>query len=76
MPLPTLTLYTTEHCHLCESAMRLLNHLGVRYCVADILDVENGLQHYGQRIPVVRHPAGRELDWPFSLLDLTDFIAQ
>ncbi len=41
------------------------------------LDVSesDGLFHrYGLRIPVLQHPDKRELDWPFSQLELSDFL--
>ena len=60
-----LTLYGREYCHLCELAQALLQAAGMSFQVIDIdADSELGAR-YGLRIPVLRHPDGRELDWPF-----------
>lgn len=62
---PMLTLYGREHCHLCELAQELLQTAQMPFRALDIdSDPELGAR-YGLRIPVLRHPDGRELDWPF-----------
>lgn len=66
MPKP-LTLYGRAHCHLCELAQEILQASGMSAQLIDIdADPELGAR-YGLRIPVLRYPDGRELDWPFSL---------
>lgn len=61
-----LTLYGREECHLCESAQELLHAANMPFLLIDIdADPELGAR-YGLRIPVLRHPDGRELDWPFA----------
>ena len=44
-----------------------IEELDISYC--------NGLfDRYGVRIPVLQHPDQRELDWPFSQLELQEFL--
>lgn len=68
-----LELLATRGCHLCEQAESfLVQAAGARslcWRYIDIADDERLLAVYGQRIPVLRC-AGREVDWPFSLLDI------
>ncbi len=60
-----LTLYGRAECHLCELAQELLHAGKMPFQLIDIdADPELGAR-YGLRIPVLRHPDGRELDWPF-----------
>ena len=61
----TLILYGREHCHLCELAQVLLQTSGL---IAQLIDIDSDPAlgaRYGLRIPVLRYPDGRELDWPF-----------
>ena len=63
--LAMLTLYGREYCHLCEMAQAFLLDAEMPFQTIDIdSDPELGAR-YGLRIPVLRHPDGRELDWPF-----------
>lgn len=63
--LPMLTLYVREYCHLCEMAQALLQDAEMPFQAIDIdSELELGAR-YGLRIPVLRHPDGREMDWPF-----------
>lgn len=70
-----LELLTTEGCHLCEQAEQLialaLPGVGVRKL--DIAEQDTLIEAYGTKIPVVRLQ-GRELHWPFSLLDLRGLV--
>lgn len=66
---PTLLLYSTIGCHLCEQAEVLvrqwLNTAAIRW--VDIADDADLLAQYGTRIPVLcRMDTGQELDWPFD----------
>ena len=69
-----ITLYGTRGCHLCDVAEGLLTQaararaLAWSYC--DIALDDRLVAQYGERIPVLRHEDGRELGWPFSLLDV------
>lgn len=75
----TFTLYGTDACHLCEQAEALIasaiaGECTVRVCVEDISDSAELLTRYGLRIPVLRDPSGRELDWPFSVGAVRRFL--
>jgi glutaredoxin len=78
-----LTFYTTEGCHLCEDAQRLLQQLLVQYPtrfqieVVDIIDSEELVEQYGTRIPVVMKDAVQQvLAWPFTYADLLCFVEE
>ena len=74
-----LTLLGTTGCHLCDQAEALLRqaqaarHFEWRY--VDIALEEALVEKYGMRIPVLLTPTGKELGWPFSLLDIVRFTA-
>ena len=67
---PTLILYSTSACHLCEQAENLLAQLvwpaPLAVEVIDISESDALMQRYGTRIPVLA-VATVELDWPFGL---------
>ena len=72
-----LTLYSTSNCHLCELAHTHLLHFpdGFKLEVIDIADDEALLAQYGLRIPVLRRNDSKtELDWPFNLSDVVEFL--
>jgi len=74
------TLYGTSACHLCELAQEmLLSQLkagGVfTFDTVDISESDDLFQRYGLLIPVLRHPDGQELNWPFSQEQLALFLA-
>lgn len=69
-----LTLYGTRGCHLCDRAEALLcqaadARLFQWYYVDIALDADL-VERYGDRIPVLLAGDGREIGWPFSLLDI------
>ena len=77
-------LYGTSACHLCDTAEHLLRaQLATAataggthtYTKTDISDCDALFERYGVRIPVLRHPDGRELDWPFDAAQLAGFLA-
>lgn len=74
-----LELLGTAGCHLCEQAEELLRVAGqaraIRWRVTDIAHDDVLVDRYGTRIPVLRHPDGRELGWPFGLLDILRLAA-
>ena len=41
----------------------------------DISESDDLVDRYGVRIPVLQHPDGRELGWPFSSPELRTFLA-
>lgn len=69
-----LTLYGTTGCHLCDQAEALLKQVAaarkLEWRYVDIALDEALVEKYGTRIPVLLTPQGRELGWPFSLLDI------
>lgn len=74
-----LTLYTTAGCHLCEQALQLLEpwlEQGYGLAKVDIAEDDLLMARYGERIPVVASRCGRELGWPFTAQELTDWIQQ
>ena len=73
-------LYGTSACHLCELAEEMIAALRTAGCEisvakVDISDSDELMLSYGVRIPVLRHPNGRELGWPFSAEQLLAFCA-
>jgi hypothetical protein len=76
-PEPMLTLFSTDHCALCERALNLLASMpelrGRRLDVVDVAHDEVLLERYGPRLPVLR-VGSRELDWPFTRETLTRLL--
>lgn len=76
---PTLILYTTSGCHLCEEAAAMLKYLQSQMPFqlepVDIATDEALVESYGIRIPVVKLKSSEaEIGWPFSLEDLTALL--
>jgi hypothetical protein len=81
------TLYGTSACHLCEIAEQMLqqnsqqqaasalNGNAIEYDKVDISESDTLFERYGVLIPVLQHPDGRELNWPFSQSQLEQFLA-
>ena len=71
----SLTLFSTDGCHLCEQAWVLLEQTGLsaNTKLEDIIDDERWLAAYAVRIPVLRRNDGAELDWPFTATDILEF---
>ncbi|MCT7656711.1 glutaredoxin family protein [Oceanimonas sp. NS1] len=71
----SLTLFSTDGCHLCEQAWGLLEQTGLAAAteIKDIIDNDQWLEAYRIRIPVLRRADGAELDWPFDADDLIAF---
>jgi len=75
-----VTLYGTSACHLCEVAEQLLQLLcearpGLEVIQVDIAESDELVERYGERIPVLGGPQGRELDWPFTPEQLWAFCS-
>ena len=74
----SLTLYSTDGCHLCESAERLLRSMPelrrVTLDVVDIVDDETLFARYGTSIPVLAATAG-EIAWPFNADDILRLLS-
>lgn len=75
-----IILFTTEGCHLCEQAHELLLDIAdqqpLDIVLREIGDDDDLVARYGIRIPVVRFPDQRELDWPFSHADVETIISR
>lgn len=75
----SLTLYSTEGCHLCESAERLLRSMPeLRRTTVDVVDIVDDaalFSRYGTTIPVVATEAGAELAWPFNADDVLRLVS-
>ena len=72
-----LILYSTLHCHLCDSAQSLLINFtkAFTFKIIDIADNELLLEQYGVRIPVLlRDDTKAELNWPFDANDIQKFL--
>lgn len=72
-------LYGTGACHLCELAQGMIVAQGPMsgdFVVEDVDISESDalFECYGVRIPVLQHPDGRELSWPFSPVQLREFL--
>jgi hypothetical protein len=77
----TLILYSTPACHLCETALLLmepyLETLDMEVVEVDISTSDVLMEKYGIRIPVIRFSDGEaELGWPFTEDDFLDFVAR
>ena len=73
------TLYGTSACHLCETAAEMMESqreggLVFTFDHVDISESEGLFERYGVLIPVLQHPDGRELNWPFSPDQLRMFL--
>ena len=74
-----LELMTTEGCHLCEHATPLLvAGLDPNVFEVDLVDIafdDELMNRYATRIPVlVDSQSGAELDWPFDMQQLAEFV--
>ncbi len=72
-------LYSTLGCHLCDQALAIVRPQLSSYSdiqVVDIADNEALFDLYGVRIPVVKHEgSGREIGWPFSESEFSEWLA-
>ena len=72
-------IYSTSACHLCELAHEMLiaaPGFGTAFKLeeVDISESDALVELYGIRIPVLQHPDGGELGWPFSNTELYAFL--
>ena len=72
-------LYGTSACHLCELAETMIaarGQMGAQFELekVDISASDALFERYGLVIPVLLHPDGRELCWPFSAEQLDQFL--
>ena len=70
----SVILLGTQGCHLCDTAEGLLQRVSaarsLHWEYRDIALDDELVNRYGERIPVLLLSDGRELSWPFSLLDI------
>jgi len=72
-------LYGTSACHLCELAEAMIEarwQSGSQFELekVDISASDALFERYGVLIPVLQHPDGRELNWPFTPDQLALFL--
>ena len=73
-----LILYSTSACHLCETALALIEpsliSLAITLKEVDISESDELMALYGIRIPVLKFAnESQELGWPFSEADFLAF---
>ena len=73
-----LVLYQRDDCHLCDLALDVLAQAHTPDFSSVFIDGNAALEaQYGERVPVLRDlVAQRELDWPFDIARLREFLAQ
>lgn len=75
----SLTLFGTTACHLCEECLQLTRPLEGNGAVVRQVDITEDpalMAQYELRIPVLRRDdTGAELDWPFGLGELVEWLA-
>ena len=70
-----LTLYQRDDCHLCDLALAVLAQARAPEFDSVFIDDDEVLEEkYGQRVPVLRDAAGRELEWPFDAARLAAWL--
>lgn len=77
-----VTFYTKLNCHLCDQAYQML--IEVAYDTPleiDILDITHAYNQLGseytERIPVIAADnAQTELEWPFTIKDISAYLKQ
>jgi glutaredoxin len=71
-----ITLYQRDSCHLCDLALELMAQARAPDFDSVFIDDDTALEaRYGERVPVLRDAGGRELDWPFDLAALRQWLA-
>ncbi|WP_369915974.1 glutaredoxin family protein [Xanthomonas sp. NCPPB 3005] len=71
----SLTLYQRDDCHLCDQALLVLAQARVGDLDSIFIDDDPALEaRYGERVPVLRDAAGRELQWPFDPAQVTGWL--
>ncbi|RRN58713.1 thioredoxin family protein [Pseudoxanthomonas sp. SGNA-20] len=71
-----LVLYQRDDCHLCDQALAVLAAARAPEPQSVFIDDDATLEaRYGTRVPVLRDAGGRELDWPFDVARLRQWLA-
>lgn len=70
-----LVLFQRDDCHLCDLALEVLAAARAPEFESVFIDGDAVLEaRYGERVPVLRDGAGRELGWPFDVAALARFL--
>ena len=71
----SLFLLSTEGCHLCEQAQGYLNELQLGFEVVDIIEDEQLVDLYGDKIPVLMSEGAEQaLFWPFGKEQISQYV--
>ncbi|MBN6149570.1 glutaredoxin family protein [Xanthomonas sp. AmX2] len=71
-----LTLFQRDDCHLCDLALAVLAQARAPEFDSVFIDGDPALEvRYGERVPVLRDAGGRELEWPFDVARLGQWLA-
>ena len=72
--MPSVILYHTDGCHLCELAHEIVIEAGLesQLSLRDIVDDESLMAEYQTTIPVIEFESGNKLFWPFTLQDILE----
>ncbi len=70
-----LVLFQRDDSHLCDLALEVLAAARAPEFESVFIDGDAALEaRYGERVPVLRDGAGRELGWPFDVAALERFL--
>lgn len=70
-----LFLLSTDGCHLCEAAAKMLKVLELPFEIVDIVEDDQLIQVYGDKIPVlIADGAEQALFWPFEEEQLKQYV--
>ena len=71
-----LALLSTEGCHLCDDAKAMLEQLKIDFELVDIIEDDQLVAHYGDKIPVLMvEGAQQALFWPFTNEQIKQYIS-
>ena len=76
-----ITMYGTEHCHLCEQAHEIVQQVSKHFpCQIKRIDItldDKLFQEYATSIPVIHiQEFNQILNWPFSMADVIQAISK
>ena len=69
-----LNLLSTQGCHLCSLAVKLLSDSGTSFSIIDIVHEDKLVELYGDKIPVlIADNAEQALFWPFDIQQIKQY---
>ena len=75
-PEVNLALLSTDGCHLCDDAKAMLEQLNVDFELVDIIEDDQLVAHYGDKIPVLMAEGAQQaLFWPFTNEQIKQYIS-